>query len=80
MLNWYRALFQTEIPENKVQVPVRIIWGLGDQFLHQSTAKESLKFCADGELILVDDATHWVLHEQPDIVNRLIKEFILNHE
>ncbi|SDN86489.1 alpha/beta fold hydrolase [Alkalicoccus daliensis] len=76
MLNWYRALFQTKISSPMVQVPVRIIWGLGDQFLHPSTAKESLKYCLDGEMILVDEATHWVMHEQPAIVNRLIKEFL----
>src|SRR5690606_668033 len=35
MLNWYRAIRRgsfRQIPETKIKVPVRIIWGLGDQF------------------------------------------------
>ncbi len=77
MLNWYRALKYARIQEVNVTVPVRIIWGLGDQFLSPKTAETSLEFCDNAELIYVGEATHWVAHEQPDIVNRLIKEFLV---
>lgn len=79
MLNWYRALRKgslTQMPATRIRVPVRILWGVGDQFLSPMLAKESLKFCADGELAWIGEATHWVHHEQPVIVNRLIKEFL----
>jgi epoxide hydrolase 4 len=76
MLNWYRALKYARIKEENVTVPVRMIWGLGDQFLSPKTAETSLEFCDNAELIYVGEATHWVAHEQPDIVNRLIKEFL----
>ncbi|MFC4736795.1 alpha/beta fold hydrolase [Bacillus daqingensis] len=76
MLNWYRAIWRKEIRPDLVQVPVRILWGLGDPFLHKTTAKVSLEYCAKGELIYIDDATHWVHHEQPDVINRLMLEFL----
>ncbi|WP_147804632.1 alpha/beta fold hydrolase [Alkalicoccus halolimnae] len=77
MLNWYRALRYARVSEAKIKVPVRIIWGIGDSFLHPETAKASIDFCENGELIFVGQATHWVNHEQPAIVNQLIHEFVV---
>ncbi|WP_404335667.1 alpha/beta fold hydrolase [Planococcus rifietoensis] len=79
MLNWYRAIRKgslLQMPKAPLPMPVRIIWGLGDQFLSPMLATESLKFCENAELVWVGEATHWVHHEQPEIVNRLIKEFL----
>ncbi|TAA66567.1 alpha/beta fold hydrolase [Planococcus salinarum] len=79
MLNWYRALPKgsfRQTTNTKVEVPVRILWGVGDQFLSRQLAKESLNFCTAGELVFIGQATHWVHHEQPLIVNRLILEFL----
>lgn len=79
MLNWYRAIRRgsfRQIPETKIKVPVRIIWGLGDQFLSPMLAKESMSFCEEVNLAFVGEATHWIQHEQPEIVNRLIDQFI----
>lgn len=79
MLNWYRAIRRgsfKQVPETKIEVPVTIIWGLGDQFLSPMLAKESLSFCEEVNLAFVGEATHWVQHEQPEIVNRLIVQFI----
>lgn len=79
MLNWYRALRQgsmRQTPDHQVQVPVRLIWGIGDQFLSPMLAKESMNFCKDGELVFVGEATHWIHHEQPYILNMLIDRFI----
>ncbi|TWT02132.1 alpha/beta hydrolase [Planococcus sp. CPCC 101016] len=79
MLNWYRAIRRgslRQVPETKIKVPVRIIWGLGDQFLSPMLAKESMSFCEEVNLAFVGEATHWIQHEQPEIVNRLIEQFI----
>lgn len=79
MLNWYRALRAGSVkqtPDTQLTVPVRIIWGMGDQFLSAMLAKESLAYCEDGNLVLVGEATHWVQHEQPNIVNYLISQFL----
>jgi pimeloyl-ACP methyl ester carboxylesterase len=79
MINWYRALLR-EIPdraavESRVSVPTRILWGITDRFLMSAMAAESVKYCDDGELFEFPEATHWVQHEEPERVNRLLIEF-----
>ncbi|GAF21821.1 LOW QUALITY PROTEIN: epoxide hydrolase [Bacillus sp. JCM 19047] len=77
MLNWYRAIrldFRNGPKpfDQMIHVPTTILWGWNDPFLSKTLAKESLKRCSNGELIFIDDATHWVHHEYPEIVNQLI--------
>lgn len=79
MLNWYRALRKgtySQINNQPVTVPVRIIWGRRDQFLSIELVKKSLQLCIDKKAALIDEATHWVTHEQPETVNGLIQRFI----
>lgn len=79
MLNWYRSIAKsgkTHGMDNNVPVPVQIIWGADDAFLSKNLPKESLKLCLDGKFVLVEEATHWVHHEQPEIVNRIIEDFL----
>lgn len=59
-----------------IKVPVRVIWGELDKAL--------LPVLLDGLETLIDnlkiermpDATHWVIHEQPQKVNELIRRFL----
>ena len=79
MINWYRAL-PREMPnratvESRVIVPTRILWGVRDRFLMSAMAVESVKYCDAGELFEFPEATHWVHHEEPERVNRLLIEF-----
>ncbi|MFA9556767.1 alpha/beta fold hydrolase [Evansella sp. AB-rgal1] len=79
MLHWYRALREgsiSQLSEKQVTVPVRMIWGRNDSFLSLELAKESMNICRDGKLIMVDEATHWVHHEQPRILNWLLLSMI----
>ena len=69
MLGWYRALIRhPPDPIGRVRVPTRVIWGMRDTALGPGFAEASLAFCDDGRLIPYDDATHWVLHEEPKAV------------
>lgn len=77
MLNWYRAVpVSLNSLEKKVGVPVQIIWGVGDQFLSKELAEESFKLLDSGNIAWIENATHWVNHEQPDMVNRHILRFL----
>ena len=38
-------------------------------------AEKSLDYCDDGTLYYIPEATHWVLHEKPEIVNSKMIEF-----
>jgi epoxide hydrolase 4 len=79
MINWYRAL-RYDISdrgdiETRVSIPTRVLWGMRDRFLRAEMARESLKYCDEGELFEFPEATHWVQHEEPERVNRLLIEF-----
>jgi pimeloyl-ACP methyl ester carboxylesterase len=79
MLNWYRALFRqpVSLPERPVfSMPVLILWGGRDFALGRELAEASLKLCENGKLIVLDEANHWVQHEKPEAVNRLVLDFL----
>jgi pimeloyl-ACP methyl ester carboxylesterase len=78
MLNWYRAAIQKP-PSMKgdlrVKVPVTLIWGVKDKFLVSEMAPASIALCDQGRLEYVQEAGHWVQHEAPAQVNKLLLEF-----
>lgn len=81
MLNWYRAARKKssapqQADQPKVNPPILLIWGKQDKFLSHRMAAPSLEYCENGKLEMIEDATHWVQHEKPELVNRLILDFI----
>lgn len=78
MINWYRAALHSFVrpPRFKpVDVPLFVIWGRKDRFLGEELAEPGLRDCRDGRLRFIDEATHWVQHEEPERVNRELEEF-----
>jgi pimeloyl-ACP methyl ester carboxylesterase len=79
MVNWYRAGFRVTHapwPDPLVQVPTLLIWGAKDHFLGRGVARSSYALCESARLEWIEEATHWVQHEVPDRVNRLILDFL----
>lgn len=79
MLNWYRAIVRYPPPpaaDSRIHVPTRIIWGKNDVALTAQMAAQSLEYCNDGQLTMLENATHWVQHDQPERVNHLLLEFL----
>jgi epoxide hydrolase 4 len=78
MLNWYRALplYSGSLKAERINVPVRAIWGDRDAFLNAQLAEAGLALCSRGEAFHVSEATHWICHEEPERVNRLLLEFL----
>ncbi|MCS6828495.1 MAG: alpha/beta hydrolase [Caldilinea sp.] len=78
MLNWYRAAvrYQGQAAElGRIRVPTLMIWGANDIALDRKMARPSIDLCDEGRLIFLEEATHWVQHEEPETVNRLLIEF-----
>jgi len=70
MLNWYRAMrFLPRVADPRVRVPTLVIWGKRDHALDWRMAQASVDHCDDGELLMIENATHWVQHDAPDEVN-----------
>ena len=79
MVHWYRAAFRRKhrsYSDPIVQVPTLIIWGVRDRFLGPGLARSSYALCESARLEWVEEASHWVQHEEPDRVNRLITRFL----
>lgn len=78
MLNWYRALVQLppRIPASpRIHPPTLILWGAQDFALKRILMEKSLELCEDGRSVVFEEATHWLQHEEPEEVNRLMLEF-----
>jgi epoxide hydrolase 4 len=78
MINWYRAMLRTQterLPSLRVTVPTRIIWGVHDVALCRQLAPLSLEMVDDGDLVFLEEATHWLQHDEPHRVNELLLEF-----
>jgi pimeloyl-ACP methyl ester carboxylesterase len=79
MLNWYRAAFRRRGGRGdspRITVPTLLIWGAKDHALETALGHKSITLCDAGELLLIDSAGHWVLHEEPQRVNRAIADFL----
>jgi pimeloyl-ACP methyl ester carboxylesterase len=79
MINWYRAALWNPPrppPDTRIHVPTLLIWGAKDVALDRGLARPSIEQCDHGRLDLFEDATHWVQHEEPERVNRLLLDFL----
>jgi pimeloyl-ACP methyl ester carboxylesterase len=57
-------------------VPVRIIWGDRDVALDPDLAEAGMALCDEAEVFHLPHATHWLQHDEPEAVNRLLLEFL----
>jgi pimeloyl-ACP methyl ester carboxylesterase len=79
MLNWYRAGIQRPLswsPSPRVEPPLLMLWGAKDTALERELAPLSLELCDHGRLHYLEEASHWVQHEAPGAVNRLLLEHL----
>ena len=66
------------LPRNmlEVRVPTLVIWGEQDQALLLGNLDGLDTYVNDLTIKRIPDGTHWVIHEQPDLVNAIIREFL----
>ncbi|RAU82790.1 alpha/beta fold hydrolase [Pontibacter arcticus] len=77
MINWYRAFKYTKLELDKdITVPTLMLWGKKDAFLGAEMALPSINRCTNGKLLFLDQATHWLHHEEPEKVNQEIIAFL----
>lgn len=68
------AAVQLPLDKVMVRVPTRVIWGLGDTALPPALLEGLDTWVPDLDVVQVAGATHWIVHEQPNEVIRLIAE------
>ncbi len=78
MLAWYRAAVRRRARpgQDPVQPPTLLLWGRRDQALGEELARPSIDRCREGELVLVEDAGHFVALDAWPTVNRELLRFL----
>lgn len=79
MINWYRAaaLFGLKLPEEiRIQAPTLMLWGKQDVALSLHMAQPSIDLCEDGRLVIFENATHWVQHDEAEAVTQQLLDFL----
>ena len=79
MLNWYRALWGKDLPasaELQIATPVLLIWGGRDAFAVRALAEASLLLCDNSRVVYLEDATHWVQHDEPERCIEALLDFL----
>jgi pimeloyl-ACP methyl ester carboxylesterase len=94
-LNWYRAAgigppaadgappvrpLGADPARLIVRVPTLVIWGERDTALLTGNLVGLERIVPDLRIERVPDGSHWVVHEQPELVNRLIRDFLGPHK
>ncbi len=59
-----------------VRVPTLVIWGERDTALPKSLVEGLDRLVPGMRLERIPEGTHWVIHEQPERINRLIRGFL----
>ncbi len=89
-LNYYRAArvgpptgddkqatnFAAGLGSLEVKVPTLVVWGEKDTALLTGNLKGLDKFVPNLTIKRIANGTHWVIHEQPALINEYIREFI----
>lgn len=90
MIHWYRAsplrvadpgrpladLPRMDPERLKVRCPHLLIWGRDDTALLPESTVGLEEFANDLTRVELDDADHWLAHQQPDVVSRAILDWI----
>lgn len=59
-----------------INIPTQIIWGMDDIALRPELLDGLQDYIADLRIHKINDATHWIAHEQPALVKQLIEDFL----
>jgi len=92
MLNWYRGspmvvpesgsapqtlpITSEMLEKYRIRMPHLVLWGLDDVALLPEARADLDSFCDDLKVEEVTGASHWILHEKPDLVAKRIRSFL----
>ena len=78
MLNYYRNALSNFRQQDwsLLQVPTLMIWGEEDKALAKELTYGTEAYVRDFQIHYIPNCSHWVQQEQPELVNRYIREFL----
>lgn len=76
-INYYRAALRSRTPTGKISAPTLLIWGEDDFALGiELTRGMDDLFVNPPRVEYLKDTSHWVMEERPEVVNRLLLDFL----
>lgn len=78
-INYYRAALwdsRNPLPSHVIETPTLVIWGDKDVALDPQLAHVPKKYVSNLTTKHVENASHWVQVDKPDVVNKHIREFL----
>ena len=91
MVNWYRATplvipkpgetvaVPPMDPEKlRVRMPHLLVWGLGDTALLPEATEGLETYCDDLTRVEIEGADHWLVHQRPDEVAQILRNWLEN--
>ncbi|MFP4133086.1 MAG: alpha/beta fold hydrolase [Halothece sp.] len=81
MINYYRCAFRdlfqlTDREWGRLDIPTLMIWGEQDTALGKELTYGTEKYVKNLQLRYLPKCSHWVQQEQPELVNRYLREFL----
>lgn len=83
MINWYRGLFKQENEDKSydiIDVPTMVVWGKLDSHIMWQMAEPSAAMTTSGQVLYIEDATHWVLRNAPERTGEILVNFFTKTE
>ncbi len=79
MLNYYRNISQQRMLNTDwsiLEVPTLMIWGESDVALGKELTNNTEAYVRNLQIKYIPNCSHWVQQEQPELVNRYMREFL----
>jgi pimeloyl-ACP methyl ester carboxylesterase len=75
-INYYRANKYVSKEIGNIEVPTLVIHGMKDNFIRPSTLEGLSDYIKDLKIVKAENASHWVMHDAPELVSSSIREFV----
>jgi len=76
-VNYYRANTNFDELTGIIEVPTLIIWGMKDVALLPQQLEGLSDYVKNLKIVRSENSSHWITHDDPDLIISSIKEFIL---
>lgn len=78
-INYYRNIARGFVDRSNwdvLEVPTLMIWGENDRALGKELTYDTADYVRDFQIQYIPNCSHWVHQEQPQLVNRYMKDFL----
>jgi len=75
-VNYYRANRRYKEWSGMIKVPTLVLFGMKDNYVKPIVLEGLSEYVEDLKIVKSEDSSHWIMHDDPDLVNSSIRNFI----